>query len=398
MAGTNGKGSAVAFLKSIVEAGGGWAHVYTSPHLVRFAERILVAGAMLDDDALAALLEECETANGGAPVTFFEIVTAAAFLAFARGAADVTLLEVGLGGRFDATNVITPAVSVITPVSLDHMHYLGDTLEKIAFEKAGILKPGVPAVIGPQDPKALAVIEARARGTGVPLLRCGHEWSAALEAGALVVRDGDVRLVLPAPSLAGAHQTANAGMAVIAARRLSAPVATDAALAHGVAHAFWPARLQRLETGKLAALLPTGWELILDGGHNRAAAEALAETARAWTDRPLWLVMGALDTRDPARFLEPLAPLVAGVSAVPIPGEAAALPPDAIVAAARRLGIAATAAADVGPALAAIAAAGSRPGRVLVCGSLYLAGRVLSLNDTPPDFAPGGRAPVKMPG
>ena len=393
VAGTNGKGSAVAFLKAIVEAAGLTAHVYTSPHLVRFAERILVGGRMLDDAALTALLQECEAANRGQPITFFEITTAAAFAAFARAPADVALLEVGLGGRFDATNVIErPAVSVITPVSMDHMHYLGDTLDKIAFEKAGILKPGAPAVIGPQEPAAEAVIEARAREIGAPLIRVGHEWSAAMTDAELLVEDGATRLVLPPPSLAGAHQAANAGTAVVAARRLRREAIDGDAIAVGIAGAVWPARLQALDGGALARRLPPGWSLVLDGGHNRSAAEALAVVARGWADRPLWLVMGALGTRDPRAFIAPLAPHIAGLRAVPIPGEDAALPPDAIVAAARACGVAAEAAADVGAALDAIAAAaraaGQAIGRVLICGSLYLAGQVLDLNGTPPAFEP----------
>jgi len=398
VAGTNGKGSAVAFLKAIVEAAGLAAHVYTSPHLVRFAERILVGGGMLDDAALTALLEECEAANAGRPITFFEITTAAAFVAFARAKADVVLLEVGLGGRFDATNVVDrPALSVITPVSMDHMHFLGDTLDRIAFEKAGILKPGVPAVIGPQEASAEAVIEARAREVGATLIRFGAEWSAAMDDGALVVTEGAERLALPSPSLAGPHQAANAGTAVVAARRLGLGAtglgAIDrAAIAGGIAGAIWPARLQPLDGGTLARRLPPGWSLVLDGGHNRSAAEALAAVARRWADRPLWLVMGALDTRDPRLFIEPLAPYIAGLRAVPIPGEDAALPPAAIVAAARECGVAAEAATDIGPALDAIAAAaqaaGQESGRVLICGSLYLAGRVLDLNGTPPAFAP----------
>ena len=364
---------------------------------MRFAERILVGGRMLDDAALTALLEECEAANAGRPITFFEITTAAAFVAFARAPADMVLLEVGLGGRFDATNVIDrPAVSVITPVSMDHMHFLGDTLEKIAFEKAGILKPGVPAVIGPQEASAEAVIEARAREVGAPLVRFGRDWSAAMDDGALVVTEGAERRALPSPSLAGPHQAANAGTAVVAARRLGLSAIDSQAIAGGIAGAVWPARLQPLDGGALARHLPAGWALVLDGGHNRSAAEALAAVARAWADRPLWLVMGALNTRDPRLFIEPLAPYVAGLRAVPIPGEDAALPPDAIVEAARECGVAAAAAADIGPALEAIAAAaqaaGQARGRVLICGSLYLAGRVLDLNGTPPAFAPLGRS------
>ncbi len=361
VAGTNGKGSVVAFLGAMAKAAGLRAHAYTSPHLVSFHERIVLDGRHIADDALLALLEECEAANAGQPITFFEITTAAAFLAFARAPADLTLIEVGLGGRFDATNVIArPALAAITPIAMDHMHYLGDTLAKIAFEKAGILKSGVPAVIGRQEAEALAVIEARAAKVGAPLTVAGRDywsWQGA------------------APSLAGPHQRDNAGQAAACARILGL---SQRAIEAGVASAAWPGRMQRLAAGRLAARLAPGWELWLDGGHNPGAARAIAAMLATWRDRPIHLVFGMLNTRAPADFLGPLAPYVAGVAAVTIPGEANALPAAALAEAATGLGIPATAYPSLAAALEAIPRTGA--GRVLVCGSLYLVGSALAEN------------------
>ncbi len=382
VAGTNGKGSLIAFLKAICEAAGLRVHAYTSPHLVRFAERISVAGKLLDEAALVALLEEVETVNRNQPITFFEVTTAAAYLAFARTPADVTLIETGLGGRFDATNVFaSPAVCAITPVSMDHMRFLGDTLDAIAFEKAGILKPGVTGVIGPQADVALGVIETRAAGIGAPLWVHGRDWRIDANADGFCLRDGAKTLSLPPPSLLGAHQIDNAATAAVCARRLGID---DEAIAAGLGRAQWPGRLQRLETGRLAGRLGPGWELWLDGGHNRAAAEALAGVLAGWGDRPLFLVFGALDRRDPAEFLAPLAPHVTGLQAIVVPDEANSLAASEIAGAARKAGIRAEAADDVSGALAAIAAAEPAGGRVLICGSLYLAGAVLAQNETPP--------------
>jgi len=350
VAGTNGKGSVVAYLAAMAKAAGLAAHAYISPHLVRFHERIAIAGRPIEEEALVALLEECEAANGGAPITFFEITTAAAFLAFARAPADLCLLEVGLGGRFDATNLIDrPAACAITPVSIDHVGFLGDTIEKIAFEKAGILKPGVTAVIGKQDPAALAVIAARARDVGAPLRVFGRDYDA---------RD------LPTPSLAGAHQLDNAAIARECARILDLP---DTAIRRGIGTAVWPGRLQRLGIRR-------GHEVWLDGGHNPAAAAALAEVLRGWG--PTWLVFGMLNTRKPDEFLAPLVPHVAGLRSVTIPGEKNALPAEALAVAARGLGLAAEAASGLSAALASIPKHPRK--RVLVCGSLYLVGAALA--------------------
>ncbi len=380
VAGTNGKGSTVATLRACLEASGDRVHVYTSPHLVRFHERIRLAGRLIDEDALIAVLEECERANAGAPITFFEITTAAAFLAFSRIPADFTVLEVGMGGRLDTTNVVRrPVVTAITPVSLDHQAFLGDTIAAIAGEKAGILKPGVPAVIGPQEADAATVIAARATAIGAPLYRWRQEWRCDPVAGGMRYEGARWRLDLPLPSLAGAHQIANAGTAIACLEQLPRLDLPPQALARGLSHIEWPARLQHLTRGPLVALLPPGWELWLDGGHNPAAGAVLAKVAAGWRDRPLDLIVGMLNTKDAAGFLAPLAPHARALRALTIPGEENALPAAAIAAAARASGIAATECAAVEAALrAAIATAG--PARVLICGSLHLAGVVLAEN------------------
>ncbi len=378
VAGTNGKGSTVAFLRAFLEAAGYRVHVYTSPHLVRFAERIRVAGDLIDEARLLALLEECERVNAGAPVTYFEITTAVAFLAFARVPADIALLETGLGGRFDATNVIAaPAVTAITPVSLDHQHFLGDTVAQIAFEKAGIFKPRAPAVLAPQTHDAAAVLEARAHEVGAPLFRAGAEWQAGADAAGRLVYRGRRALVLPPPGLAGPHQYDNAATALACLDCLDGFTVPDAALARGIGAVEWPARLQRLARGALAALLPADGELWLDGAHNQAGGAALAQVASQWRDRPLHLVFGMLNTHDSAGFLAALAPFAQRLAAVTIPGEPNARPAEELAATAAALGLPAAPAPGIPAAVSAVAAPGAR---VLICGSLYLAGRVLEEN------------------
>ena len=381
VAGTNGKGSTIAFMRAIAEAAGLRVHVYTSPHLVRFHERIVLAGTVIDEDALLAVLEECEAANGGTPITFFEITTAAAFLAFSRTPADLLLLETGLGGRFDSTNVIeAPAVTAITPVSIDHVQFLGETIADIAFEKAGILKPGVLGVIGPQETAALEVIERRAEEIDAPLAIAGLDWTAEPHPdGGMVFRDEEGEVVLPAPALPGPHQVINAGTA-IAAMHAWRPGAFDAqTLAAGLQAATWPGRMQRLARGALADRLPAGWELWLDGGHNPGAGRALADAVAGWTDDgPVVLVCAMQENKDAAGFLAPLAGVADRLLAIPLPGDTTGHPPDGIAAAARAAGLA----AETAPSLAAAldtAATGDR-GRVLICGSLYLAGAVLAEN------------------
>ncbi|MCW2238181.1 bifunctional folylpolyglutamate synthase/dihydrofolate synthase [Azospirillum canadense] len=383
VAGTNGKGSTVAFLRAMLEAAGLRVHVYTSPHLVRFHERIRVAGRLIDDDRLAALLEECEVANAGAPITFFEVTTVAAFLAFSREPADVVLLETGLGGRLDATNVVDrPAVTAITRISYDHRQFLGDTLEAIAGEKAGIFKPGVPAVLFPQpSDEAMGTLVVHAARVGAPI----HGWRVTPTATGFRFESPQRRIDLPPPGLAGAHQIVNAGVALACLDHLPVKV-DDAAVRRGLAAVEWPARLQRLTRGPLAERLPAGWELWLDGGHNDSAGEALAVQAAAWAQedpkRPLLLVYGMLASKEPREFLEPLAPFVTAARTVAIPGEEASLSAADTAAATRDCGIADSASApDVAAALAdLLERAPAGPARVLICGSLYLAGSVLAEN------------------
>lgn len=376
VAGTNGKGSTIAMLRAGLEARGDRVHVYTSPHLARFHERIRLAGSLIPEDRLIGELERCETANDGAPITFFEITTAAAFLAMSETPADWVLLEVGLGGRLDATNVIArPRLSVITPVSLDHQQYLGETLAEIAGEKAGILKAGVPAVIGTQSGDGLAVIEARAERLGAPLHLEGQDWQVWEEHGRMAFLDQGGLLDLPLPNLIGAHQVGNAGMALAALRLLGVG---EAACEAAVTRAEWPARLQRLRSGPLVTAA-RNCELWLDGGHNAAAGDALGEAIGRLAPCRLHLVTGMLRTKDATGFLRPLARRAADVAAVDIPGEPATLSAAETVAAAEIAGLPARAAPDVGTAVAAIAAAD--PGsRILICGSLYLAGQVLREN------------------
>ena len=389
VAGTNGKGSVIAFLRAMLEAAGYTVHAYTSPHLVRVNERFRLAGRLIGDDELIAVLEECEAVNDGAPITFFEITTAAALLAFSRVSADVALIETGLGGRLDATNlVVRPRVTAITPVSIDHTQFLGRTLAEIAREKAGILKPGVAAVIGHQPRPAQAVIAAHARQIGARLRRCGTDWR--LEAGAhtMVWEGADGALTLPAPALAGAHQMDNAGVALACLEALHGFSVDETAIRRGLADVQWPGRLQRLTKGPLVAALPERggadgaerWEIWLDGGHNPAAGRALAEVARGWRDRPLYLVFGILNSKDGPGFLRPLAGVAESLRAVAIPGVEATLSAREAAAAARRAGLRAAPAASVQEALAGLAAEGGGPARVLICGSLYLAGAVLADN------------------
>jgi len=391
VAGTNGKGSTVAFARAILEAAGKRAHVYTSPNLVRLNERFRIArtggGKFVEDDELADVLSECEAKNGDAPITVFEIETAAAFLLFTRHPADVLLLEVGLGGRLDATNVVDkPLATVITRVSLDHRDYLGDTIEAIAAEKAGILKPGVPAVIASQTREALAVIERQAARVNAPLSIAGENWTATEERGRLVYQDDDGLLDLPAPRLYGRHQFENAGTA-IATLRVGGLKLPAAAFESGMLRVDWPARMQRLSQGRLAPLLPAESELWLDGGHNadggRAIAAALADLEER-VSRPVILIVGMLSTKDAEGFLRNFTGLARRVITVPIHQDKA-LPPAALADIARDIGIPALARDDVESALVTIGKLELAPApRVLITGSLYLAGEVLDANGTPP--------------
>ena len=374
IAGTNGKGSTQAMIRAGLEATGARVHAYTSPHLARFHERIRLAGQLISEPALAALLDECMVANGSDSITFFEITTCAAFLAFSRTPADWTLLEVGLGGRLDCTNVVDhPALTIITPVSLDHQQYLGDTLPEIAGEKAGIIKRGVTCVVGPQAEEGLAVIEARAAKLGAPLLVHGQHWNAFEDRGRLIFQDDNGLLDLPLPNLPGPHQIENAGAAIMALRHLGVGDAEAA-----VTKADWPARMQRLRHGPLVDSAP-GVELWLDGGHNPAGGAAIAATLARMPKRETHLICGMLNTKDIAGYLRPMSAQADSVYAVSIPGEANTLPAEVTRAAALAAGMKATIAPSVAGALATIAKA-SPQARVLICGSLYLAGSVLREN------------------
>ncbi|MFB2594931.1 folylpolyglutamate synthase/dihydrofolate synthase family protein [Paracoccus sp. p4-l81] len=376
VAGTNGKGSTQAMIRAGLEKAGKRVHAYTSPHLARFHERIRLAGQIIPEADLAALLDQVEAANGPTPITFFEITTAAALLAFARTPADYTLLEVGLGGRLDATNVIdAPTLTIITPVSIDHTQYLGDTLAQIVGEKAGIIKRGVPCVVGPQADAALAVIEDRAARLGAPLHVAGQHWHARAEAGRLIFEDETGLLDLPLPVLRGPHQIDNAGAAIAALRVLG--FGADAAEA-AVTRAEWPARMQRLRHGPLVDAA-AGSELWLDGGHNPAGGQAIAATLAAMPARPTHLICGMLNTKDVAGYMRPLSGQAASLTAVSIPDEVNTLPADATAAAARSVGIPTDTAASVIDAIRAIRARHGE-GRILICGSLYLAGQVLREN------------------
>ncbi|AWB47365.1 bifunctional folylpolyglutamate synthase/dihydrofolate synthase [Gemmobacter aquarius] len=375
IAGTNGKGSTQAMIRAGLEAGGSRVHAYTSPHLARFHERIRLAGELISEPALTTLLDECVAKNGADEITFFEITTCAAFLAFARTPADWTLLEVGLGGRLDATNVIEPALSIITPVSLDHQAFLGDTVGAIAGEKAGIIKRGVPCIVGPQTDEGLAVIEARAERLGAPLLVYGQHWHVWEENGRMLYQDERGLLDLPLPNLPGPHQIQNAGAAITALRHLGRD---EAAVEAAVTRAEWPARMQRLRRGPLVDSAPSV-ELWLDGGHNPAGGEAVAATLARMPERETHVICGMLNTKDVTGYMVPLAPHVTRLHAVTIPGEKNTLPADETADAARAAGIDAVAAGSVAEALAAIAAA-TPAARVLICGSLYLAGAILREN------------------
>ncbi len=388
VAGTNGKGSVIAYLRAILEAAGYRVHVYTSPHLVRFHERIRLNGKLIDEHHLIELLEECEIANGGTPITFFEITTVAAFLAFSREPADIVLLETGLGGAFDATNMIDqPLASVLMPISFDHMQFLGDNLTKIAEAKAGIIKSARPVVISPQPAEAMVVFEAKAVELAAPLYRFGQEWQC----------DGELKTSLrffdergprfyPVPGLAGRHQFRNAGCAIATTKMLDGLNISDAHIAQGLRNVSWPARMQRLAYGPLIDRLPNPkWELWLDGGHNEEAGEVIAAMLADWHVRdgkPAHLIFGMLNTKNPVAFLHQLAPHVEDMAAVAIPGDHASLLVEECVAAGAKVGLLSQGYHSVEAALRAIVDShGSDDSRrVLICGSLYLAGTILADN------------------
>jgi dihydrofolate synthase / folylpolyglutamate synthase len=384
VAGTNGKGSCIAYLRSIFEAAGLTTHCYTSPHLVRFHERIRVAGDLISEPALTTLLEECEIANGSEEITFFEITTAAAFLAFSRTPADYLILEVGLGGRLDATNVIeNPIATCITSIGLDHQQFLGDTLSQIAAEKAGILKRGVPAIIGRMPVEARTTIEDIANDVKAPAQVADQDWQSFEQHGRFVFQDGDELLDLPMPNLVGSHQIQNAGNAVAIIRTLNDERISELDIAKGVTSADWPARMQRLRHGRLSSALPNGTELWLDGGHNTDAGVMLAEVFTAMkrqSPKPLTVIWGMLNTKDGASFMAPLVQVVDRVITLTIPGEPNAISADDLARTCRNIGLEAETAPSIETALQFAASSGRTP-RILICGSLYLAGHVLAAEE-----------------
>ncbi|MFM9939305.1 MAG: bifunctional folylpolyglutamate synthase/dihydrofolate synthase [Hyphomicrobiaceae bacterium] len=389
IAGTNGKGSVTAYLKAMLEAAGRRTHAYTSPHLIRFNERIAVPDATgrcqpIPEADLVPLLERVEVINTGAPITFFEITTAAAFLAFAERPADALLLEVGLGGRLDTTNVIArPAVTIITSISMDHAERLGATVEKIAAEKAGIMKRGVVCVTARQPDAVLEVLEAKAARIDATLKVFGRDFEAFEQRGRLVYQSENRLLDLPLPALIGPHQIVNAGVAVAAALETHGLGLNERTIATGLTTVQWPARMQRLSSGPLPSLLKREDELWLDGGHNPAGGIALAQTLADLEERsprPLWMICGMMGQKDVAGFLTPFRGLAQRLLTVPIPGaHETPFPPERLAELARSLGLDAEPAPDVEAALKRIRAAAKGPARVLICGSLYLAGHVLAL-------------------
>jgi dihydrofolate synthase/folylpolyglutamate synthase len=388
VAGTNGKGSLIAFVRAIAEALGKRVHVYTSPHLVNFHERILLArpdgGTPITEDGLVDCLARAEAANAGELITFFEITTAAAFLAFAESPADLLLLETGLGGRLDATNVIEkPLATSITPISIDHVSFLGNTLAAIAAEKAGILKPGVPCIVGRQEAEALQVIEARAQEIGAPLHVFGRDFDVFEQHRRLTFQTASRLIDLPLPRLNGRHQIDNAGAAIATASVAFGDALTIESIEHGLTHAEWSARLERLGEGALHQYVGEGTEIWLDGGHNEAGGQAIAHALGEFEERvprAVHLIWGMMETKDAHAFIAPFKGLVERVYTVPIPEEANAFSAEALAEIAASEGFDVTPASGVAHALMQSRAALGRPGRVLICGSLYLAGHVLKLH------------------
>ncbi|HEY2008742.1 MAG TPA: folylpolyglutamate synthase/dihydrofolate synthase family protein [Rhizomicrobium sp.] len=395
VAGTNGKGSACAFARAMLEAQGLKVHVHTSPHLVRFHERIRLAGKLISEEALVSLLEEVEAVNQGREITFFEITAAAMFLAFSRYPADAVVLEVGLGGTYDATNVVPdPAMTVIQPVGMDHKEFLGDDLAGIAAEKAGIIKKGSPLVVGPQNEIARHVILRQADRLGVPVFEYGQDFVTRQEHGRMVYEDEAGLLDLPLPKLAGRHQIENAGVAIAALRHAGSydgkrlGWGQDDAVERGLATVEWPARLQRLHKGPLVEAAPKGAEVWLDGGHNPHGAEAVS---RAMADmeergeRPLYLICGMLSNKDALGYLRAFNGLARHVVTVAIPGEPNSLGAGALYDAARKAGLDSAPAEDLDDAMLQVTAWTRLDNhdvapRILICGSLYLAGKVLAEN------------------
>jgi len=386
VAGTNGKGSVCAFSRAMLEAQGLRVHMHISPHLVRFHERIRIAGKEISEDELVATLEEVERINDGQRITYFEITDAAMFLAFSRHHADALVLEVGLGGKFDATNVIDkPAMTIIQPVGLDHQEFLGSDIRTIAAEKAGIIKPGIPLVVGPQDDEALEIILRRADQLSAPAFVFGQDFSAHQEHGRMVYQDEHGLLDLPMPKLIGRHQIENAAVAIAGLRHAERGWGRDKAIEQGVRSVEWPARLQRLTRGPLVDVAPKGAEIWLDGGHNPHCAAAVSRAVadlEERSERPLYLICGMLRSKDATGFLQAFRGLARHVVTVTIAGEPASLGAGSLYDAARSAGLDAAPAEDLEDAMLQLHAWARAhpkepPPRVLICGSLYLAGQVL---------------------
>ena len=382
VAGTNGKGSVVAFMRSFAEAASLTVHVYTSPHLVDFNERIRIAGELITDAVLGNLLDECEAANMGAPITFFEITTALAFMAFSRTPADLCLLETGLGGRLDATNVLDqPAVTALTPISIDHVGFLGADLKSIAAEKAAIMRRNVPAVVSTQTPDAYNVIREVSEKIGSHLVLQGFEWQLGSTSESIRIETPYRGLTVPLPGLAGRHQIQNATQARTCLDVWRPDAIPDTAVVDGLDAVDWPGRLQCLKSGPLVDKVTDGWQLWLDGGHNPAAGEILALQAAGWRDKPLFGIWGMISSKDPDAFITPFLPHMAELRTIAIPGEVSSIDPVALAGIARNHGAKVQSAPSLERAINDLLGLSGTPGRILICGSLYLAGVVLREND-----------------
>ena len=379
VAGTNGKGSVIAMLNAILRCSGYDIHTYTSPHLINFNERITLCGHLIKDEIIQSILNECEQVNDGAPITFFEITTAAAFVAFNRVKADILLLEVGLGGRLDATNVVSPLISAITSVSIDHQQFLGDTITEIAREKAGILKTKTPAIIGIQTQESLKVIEERAKKINVPIYRGNYEWEIKPTKNGMIFHDETSSLHLPSPILLGDHQIDNAGIAVATAKHLSKDKfkkINSRSIIEGIKTTVWAGRMQQVTWAGLAS----EWQLWLDGGHNSGASKAICSYIESWGNSPVHIIIGMIETKNVKDFIIPIAKNSMSITTLAIPGQPASVDPSIMLSYLNSIDIDKRQAVDIKSAISQIHADfKNSPGRILVCGSLYLVGEVLKI-------------------
>ena len=381
IAGTNGKGSTLAFMRAIAEAAGLNVHAYTSPHLVRFNERIRINGKIISDQYLLELITEVEHVNGNAPITFFEITTAIALTVFSRISSDLVLLETGLGGRLDATNVISrPIVTALTPISHDHAGFLGNDLKNIAREKAGIIKSGVACITAKQEPSVLKVIKHTAEDKDAPLSIEGQDWWVAIKGNNLSIMSPEGQINPPLPNLVGPHQIQNAGLGIVTLAALGDKRINRQAVERGIKRADWPARMQRLTRGPLCEKLPKNWELWLDGGHNPAAGEAIAATLGTITDRSVHLIVGLLNTKSPVEFLAPLLQYSKSLTAIEILDSDSSFSANEILEVAKKIGFQAKTAKSISTAIRKIITEEKLPSMILICGSLYLAGNILKEN------------------